>query len=144
MSKQNEILGKAVGRRKSSVAQVELIHGTGDFTINGKPGLLYMQEDSSRLVTIQAALDTLQLQKKYNVIVTVQGGGLNGQSQAIKLGVAKALCTIESSSDSNGEAVQTYRKPLKLKGYLTTDARCKERKKYGLKKARKAPQFSKR
>lgn len=153
MDKQNEILGvgmpspqggKAVGRRKSSVAQVELVHGTGDFIINGKSGFLYMQKDSSRWATIQAALYNLQLQKKYNVIVTVRGGGLSGQSQAIKLGVAKALCTIESSSDLKGEAVQTYRKSLKLKGYLTTDARCKERKKYGLKKARKAPQFSKR
>lgn len=144
MYKQNEILGKAVGRRKSAVAQVELIQGTGDFIINGKSSFSYMQQDSSRLVTIQAALYNLQLQKKYNVIVNVHGGGLNGQSQAIKLAVAKAICTVEASSDLKGDASQTYRKSLKLKGYLTTDARCKERKKYGLKKARKAPQFSKR
>lgn len=144
MYKQNEILGKAVGRRKSAVAQVELIQGTGDFIINGKSSFSYMQQDSSRLVTIQAALYNLQLQKKYNVIVNVHGGGLNGQSQAIKLAVAKAICTVESSSDLKGDTSQTYRKSLKLKGYLTTDARCKERKKYGLKKARKAPQFSKR
>ena len=144
LEQQNEILGKAVGRRKSAVAQVELISGTGDFIINGKSGFSYMQQDSSRLVTIQAALYNLQLQKKYNVVVNVHGGGLNGQSQAIKLAVAKALCMLESASSSKEEAVQTYRKSLKSKGYLTTDARCKERKKYGLKKARKAPQFSKR
>ena len=148
MSKQTEVLGKAVGRRKSAVAQVELIQGSGDFIINGKPGFSYMQQNSSRLVTIQAPLDSLQLQKKYNVIVIVHGGGLNGQSHAIKLAVAKALCDMElnttSLADSKSEAIQPYRKSLKLKGYLTTDARCKERKKYGLKKARKAPQFSKR
>nr|AIT93532.1 ribosomal protein S9 [Prasiolopsis sp. SAG 84.81] len=137
-------LGKAVGRRKSAVAQVKIIQGTGDFIINGKPSFSYMQEDSARLAAIQAALYNLQLQKKYNIIISVHGGGLNGQSQAIKLAVAKALCTIESSSDLKGDAGQIYRKSLKSKGYLTTDARCKERKKYGLKKARKAPQFSKR
>ncbi len=134
MSDQNENLIKGVGRRKSAVAQVQIKKGDGNLVINGKAGLSYMQQDSSRLLLIQAPLEVLQLQKKYNVIVTVRGGGLDGQSQAIKLGVAKALCTIQSS----------YRNALKIKGYLTTDARCKERKKYGLKKARKAPQFSKR
>jgi small subunit ribosomal protein S9 len=134
LSGQNETLIKGVGRRKSAVAEIQIVQGNGNFLINGKPGFSYMQQDSSRLLVIQAPLEVLQLQKKYNVIVTVRGGGLDGQSQAIKLGVAKALCTIQSS----------YRKALKIKGYLTTDARCKERKKYGLKKARKAPQFSKR
>ena len=134
LSNQNQIIAKAVGRRKSAVAQIKILEGNGDFIINGKKGFSYMQEDSSCLSAIQAPLDILQLQKKYNIVVTVQGGGLNGQSQAIKLAIARALCVIEKS----------YRNVLKIKGYLTRDARCKERKKYGLKKARKAPQFSKR
>lgn len=134
MSDQNQIIAKGVGRRKSAVAQIQILEGNGDFIINGKNGFSYMQQDSSCLLAMQAPLDVLQLQKKYNVVVTVQGGGLNAQSQAIKLAIARALCAIEIS----------YRTVLKTKGYLTRDARCKERKKYGLKKARKAPQFSKR
>ncbi len=130
----NKILAKGVGRRKSAIAQIEINKGTGDFIINGKPGFLYLQQDSSRLLAIQAPLDTLQLQKEFDITITVKGGGLDGQSQAIKLGIAKALAIFKIS----------YRASLKKKGYLTTDARCKERKKYGLKKARKAPQFSKR
>lgn len=129
-----DILAKGVGRRKLATAQVKLIQGNGNFIINKKPGFDYMQQNSSHLLSIQAPLEILQLQKKYNIIVSVNGGGLNSQSIAIKLAIAKALCTIQSS----------YRGALKLKGYLTTDARRKERKKYGLKKARKAPQFSKR
>lgn len=134
MSNQNKIVAKGVGRRKSAVAQIQLVEGNGNFIINGKPGFSYMQEDSSCLLSIQSPFDVLQLQKKYNVVVNVYGGGLHGQAQAIKLAVARALCTIECS----------YRELLKNKGHLTRDARCKERKKYGLKKARKAPQFSKR
>ena len=83
---------------------------------------------------VKNPLELLRLQKTYDTIVVVQGGGLIGQAEAIKLGIARALCDIEKS----------YRPFLKTKGYLTRDSRCKERKKYGLKKARKAPQFSKR
>lgn len=128
------ILAKGTGRRKSAIAQIKLIKGTGEFSINGKPGVLYMQENPASILAIQAPLELLRLQKTYNTIVTVQGGGLIGQAEAIKLGIARALCDIEKS----------YRPSLKTKGYLTRDSRCKERKKYGLKKARKAPQFSKR
>ena len=134
MSTQSQIIAKGVGRRKSAVAKIHIIEGNGDFIINKKNGFSYMQQDSSCLLAIQTSFDVLQLQNKYNVVITVQGGGLTGQSQAIKLAIARALCTIE----------QSYRGILKAKGYLTRDARCKERKKYGLKKARKAPQFSKR
>lgn len=134
MAEQNEILAKGVGRRKSAIAEIQLFKGTGEFNINGKSGFSYMQKDPSCFLAIQAPLDLLQLQKKYNVVINVHGGGLSGQSQAIKLAIARALCTVELS----------YRGLLKTKGYLTRDARCKERKKYGLKKARKAPQFSKR
>ena len=134
MCDQNKVLAKGIGRRKSAVAQIEILEGNGDFIINGKPGFSYMQQNSSCLLSIQSPLDILQLQKKYTIVVSVYGGGLHGQSQAIKLAIARALCTVEPS----------YRGFLKNKGYLTRDARCKERKKCGLKKARKAPQFSKR
>lgn len=129
-----QVLGKGTGRRKSSIAQVQLVPGKGEFIINGKPAILYLQGNPSSIVSIQAPLDTLGLQKNYKTVVNVEGGGLVGQAEAIKLAVARALCEIEKS----------YRSSLKIKGFLTRDSRIKERRKYGLKKARKAPQFSKR
>lgn len=134
MLQTNTILAQGVGRRKSAIAQIKLSRGTGEFIINGKPGLAYIQENPSFLLAIQAPLDLFGLQKNFTVFVKVQGGGLAGQADAIRLGVARALCLLESS----------YRSSLKIKGFLTRDARCKERRKYGLKKARKASQFSKR
>ncbi len=134
MAQTNKILAMGVGRRKSAIAQIKLIRGNGEFIINGKSGLSYMQENPSFLLAIQAPLDLLGLQKNYTVIVKVTGGGLAGQADAIRLGVARALCLLEES----------YRSSLRLKGFLTRDSRIKERRKYGLKKARKAPQFSKR
>lgn len=134
MSESNKMLAIGVGRRKSAIAQIKIIRGTGEFIINGKSGLAYMQENPLFLLTIQAPLDLLGLQKNYTVIAKVNGGGLAAQADAIRLGVARALCLLEES----------YRSSLRLKGFLTRDARCKERRKYGLKKARKAPQFSKR
>lgn len=132
----NQILNpiKGTGRRKCSIARVELLPGTGEFFINNKPGVNYMQENSYLIVQMQAPLDFLKLKEEFNIHVNVNGGGLVGQADAIKLGIARALCTFKPA----------YRSSLKLKGYLTRDARVKERKKYGLKKARKAPQFSKR
>lgn len=132
MSQQFQFNG--TGRRKSAIAQVSLIKGTGQFIINGKPGIEYMQENPSSILSIQAPLELLGLQNNYDTVVKVYGGGLIGQAEAIKLGIARALCTIEKN----------YRASLKTKRFLTRDSRCKERKKYGLKKARKAPQFSKR
>jgi small subunit ribosomal protein S9 len=134
LAQTNKILAMGVGRRKSAIAQIKLIRGNGEFIINGKSGLSYMQENPSFLLAIQAPLDLLGLQKNYTVIVKVTGGGLAGQADAIRLGVARALCLLEES----------YRSSLRLKGFLTRDSRIKERRKYGLKKARKAPQFSKR
>ena len=134
MSQTNKTLAIGVGRRKSSIAQIKIIRGNGEFIINGKSGLTYMQENPSFLLTIQAPLDLLGLQKNYTVIAKVSGGGLAGQANAIRLGVARAICSLEES----------YRSSLRMKGFLTRDARSKERRKYGLKKARKAPQFSKR
>lgn len=134
LSQKTKTLALGVGRRKSSIAQIKIVRGNGEFFINGKSGLDYMQENPSFLLSIQAPLDVLGLQKNYTIIAKVTGGGVAGQADAIRLGVSRALCVLENS----------YKSTLRLKGYLTRDARCKERRKYGLKKARKAPQFSKR
>lgn len=125
---------KATGRRKCSIATVELTPGTGEWRINDLSGLDYMQKNFSLVFLMQEPLAYLELKKDFNLNIYVKGGGLVGQASAIKLGIARALC----------EYKPAYRLPLKLKGYLTRDARVKERKKYGLKKARKAPQYSKR
>lgn len=130
--------GRAVywgtGRRKSSVARVRLVPGSGQLTINGKQGDEYLQFNASYLGRTKAPLETLGLENEYDIIVKVTGGGLTGQSDSIRLGVARALCELDPEN----------RKPLKIEGYLTRDPRAKERKKYGLRKARKAPQYSKR
>lgn len=122
------------GRRKTSVARVRLVPGDGQLVVNGKPGDLYLQFNPGYLSSAKAPLEALGLENEYNILVNVRGGGLTGQADAIRLGVARALCQLDPEN----------RKPLKVEGYLTRDPRCKERKKYGLKKARKAPQFSKR
>ena len=124
----------ATGRRKSSIATVELVPGTGQFKINNKSGIYYMQENTYLIIQMQSSLDFIQLKNKFDININVKGGGLVGQANAIKLAISRALCLFKND----------YRKSLKLKGFLTRDARIKERKKYGLKKARKAPQFSKR
>jgi len=122
------------GRRKSAIARVRLVPGNGQVVINGRPGEVHLQGNPVYLSTVKAPLETLGLESEYDVLVNVRGGGLTGHADAIKMGVARALCELDPEN----------RKPLKVEGYLTRDPRCKERKKYGLKKARKAPQFSKR
>ena len=122
------------GRRKSAIAQVKLVEGGNDVIINGKPAAVYMQENAFAITSMEAPLRIVKLQKKCGIIITVRGGGLTGQAEAIQLGIARALSLLKTS----------YRASLKEKGLLTRDSRCKERRKYGLKKARKAPQFSKR
>lgn len=122
------------GRRKSAVARVRLVPGSGQITINKKAGDLYLQFNSSFLSAVKAPLETLGLENEYDVLVNAHGGGVAGQADAIRLGVARALCQLDPEN----------RKPLKIEGYLTRDPRAKERKKYGLHKARKAPQYSKR
>ena len=128
-------MGKSTGRRKSATAQVELISGgTGKISINGKESTEYMQYNARSAWKIQGPLDSLGFVTSYDVIVSCSGGGLTGQAEAIQLGIARALCTLKPAS----------RAVLKAEGFLTRNALSKERKKYGLKKARKAPQFSKR
>lgn len=122
------------GRRKAAIARVRLVPGNGQITINGRPGELHLQGNAAYLSAVKAPLETLGLENEYDILVNVRGGGLTGHADAIKMGVARALCELDPEN----------RKPLKIEGYLTRDARKKERKKYGLKKARKAPQFSKR
>ena len=121
------------GRRKRSIARVRLVEGTGAITINGKDIDEYLGTDTLKVIVRQPLTVTNTLDK-YDVICKVQGGGFTGQAGAIRLGIARALL----------EANIEYRPTLKAAGFLTRDAREKERKKYGLKKARKAPQFSKR
>ena len=133
-SNNNNVVYRGTGRRKTSVARVRLIPGSGTITINGRPGDHYLNFNPAYLAAVKAPLQTLGLTESYDVLVNVYGGGLTGQADAIKQGAARALC--ELSIDN--------RKPLKTEGHLSRDPRAKERRKYGLKKARKAPQFSKR
>ena len=121
------------GRRKSSIARVRLVEGTGKITVNGKDLEEFFGADTLKVIVKQPLTVTNTLDK-YDVIASVNGGGFSGQAGAIRLGVARAL------NEANAE----FRPSLKSNGFLTRDSRAKERKKYGLKKARKAPQFSKR
>jgi small subunit ribosomal protein S9 len=132
--KGDRVVYLGTGRRKTSVARVRLVPGTGQLIINKKPGELYLQFNHGYLAAAKAPLETLGLEGEYDILVNVHGGGLTGQADSIKLGVARALCQLDPDN----------RKPLKVEGYLTRDPRAKERKKYGLHKARKAPQYSKR
>lgn len=122
------------GRRKSAIARVRLIAGSGKLVINGLPGESYLQFSPNYLRISYAPLTILGLNNEYDIHVNTEGGGLTGQANAIRLGVARALCNINIDN----------RHKLKAEGYLTRDSRIKERKKYGLRKARKAPQYSKR
>lgn len=122
------------GRRKNSIARVRLVPGTGKLIVNGREGIDYFNHNASYITATKAPLETLGLESDYDILVNAHGGGLTGQSDAVKLGVARALCELDPNN----------RHPLKIEGYLSRDPRAKERKKYGLKKARKAPQFSKR
>jgi small subunit ribosomal protein S9 len=134
IDKNDRVVYWGTGRRKSAVARVRLVPGTGQLTINRKPGDLYLQFNPTYLSVAKAPLETLGLENEYDILVSASGGGLTGQADSIRLGVARALCQLDPEN----------RKPLKVEGYLTRDPRAKERKKYGLHKARKAPQYSKR
>jgi small subunit ribosomal protein S9 len=122
------------GRRKSSVARVHLFpNGTGAITINGKSLDEYFGLDTLKLI-VRQPLETTGLTGKVDIEATVSGGGLTGQAGAVRHGIARALLEVD----------EAYRPALKSAGLLTRDPRMKERKKYGLKAARRAPQFSKR
>lgn len=121
------------GRRKSSVARVYLVAGTGKIVVNKRDIDDYFSLETLKTI-VRQPLALTQTVEKFDVLVTVHGGGTTGQAGAIRHGISRAL--LEADAD--------YRPSLKKAGFLTRDSRMKERKKYGLKKARKAPQFSKR
>jgi small subunit ribosomal protein S9 len=123
----------ATGRRKKAIARVRITTGSGKIVVNGKPLEEYFPVDVMQTIVCQP-LVLVNAKDKYDVIANVVGGGLSGQAGAVRHGVARALVLNNA----------TYKAEIKAAGLLTRDSRMKERKKYGLKKARKAPQFSKR
>ena len=129
----DKIMFYGTGRRKNAIARVRLVEGKGNITVNGRSMDEYFGIETLKVIVKQPLTATNTLEK-YDVICKVQGGGFTGQAGAIRHGIARALL----------EANAEYRPTLKTNGYLTRDPRMKERKKYGIKKARKAPQFSKR
>ncbi len=133
MAKKENIVFYGTGRRKNAIARVRLVEGTGKITINGKDIDEFFGLETLKVI-VRQPLAVTNTSAKFDVIATVKGGGISGQAGAIRHGIARAL------NAANSE----YRPALKTNGFLTRDPRMKERKKYGLKKARKAPQFSKR
>ncbi len=133
MAKSEKIIYAGTGRRKSSIARVRLVEGSGKITINGKDIDEFFGLETLKVI-VRQPLTVTNTTDKYDVICKVSGGGFTGQAGAIRHGIARAL----------NEANSEFRSALKTNGFLTRDPRMKERKKYGLKKARKAPQFSKR
>ena len=131
MADQVQYLG--TGRRKSSIARVFLRPGTGEFTVNGRKFDQYFVTEAQR-ITAKQPLVTSETAASFNIVARVTGGGVNGQSGAVKLGIARALLVFNPE----------LRPKLKAEGYLSRDSRSKERKKYGQKGARKRFQFSKR
>ena len=124
---------QTVGRRKEAVVRVRLVPGTGKFTLNGRTLESYFPNKVHQQL-IKEPLVTLEKAEIYDIYARLGGGGVTGQAGALRLGIARALIELD----------ETDRPALKKAGFLTRDARAKERKKYGLKKARKAPQYSKR
>lgn len=131
----------ATGRRKRSVAQVRMTAGKGKITVNGVDVNDYMPY-AVLVMDLKQPLVATNNEDKFDIDVTVKGGGFSGQTGAIRLGITRALLSFDADSDQTRE--DSYRKILKTAGFVTRDPRVKERKKYGLKKARRAPQFSKR
>lgn len=124
---------QGTGRRKSSVARVRLVPGSGNFTINGRTVEEYFNFETLR-AEIKRPLAVAGVEGKFDVFVIVEGGGFSGQAGAVRHGLSRALLKVD----------EEFRGGLKKEGFLTRDSRMKERKKYGLKAARRAPQFSKR
>ena len=131
----------ATGRRKRSVAQVKLVTGKGKITVNGRDVNEYMPFPTL-VMDLKQPLVLTNNENTFDVFVKVNGGGFSGQAGAIRLAITKALVEFDAEADQARE--DAYKKVLREAGFLTRDPRVKERKKYGLKKARRAPQFSKR
>ena len=131
----------ATGRRKRSVAQVRMTSGKGNITVNGVDVNEYMPY-AVLVMDLKQPLVATNNEDKFDIEVTVKGGGFSGQTGAIRLGITRALLSFDADNDQLRD--DSYRKILKTAGFVTRDPRVKERKKYGLKKASRAPQFSKR
>ena len=131
----------ATGRRKRSIAQVRMTSGKGKITVNGVDVNEYMPFEVL-VMDLKQPLVATGNEDKFDIEVTVKGGGFSGQAGAIRLGITRALLTFDADADQTRE--DSYRKVLKTAGFVKRDPRIKERKKPGLKKARRAPQFSKR
>ena len=123
-----------IGKCKHASARIFLLPGEGQLFINKIPGKIYFQYNKEYLNLVYLPLIKLSLQNKFNILVLTRGGGLTSQAKAIQLGITRLLCKMDLK----------YRTVLKSFGFLVRDTRIKERKKYGLRKARKAPQYSKR
>ncbi len=131
----------ATGRRKRSVAQVRMTGGTGNITVNGVAVEDYMPY-ATLVMDLRQPLVVTGNENRFDIDVKVTGGGFSGQTGAIRLGITRALLKFDANTDQTRE--DSYRHILKNAGFITRDPRVKERKKYGLRKARRAPQFSKR
>ncbi len=128
------------GRRKASVARVTMVPGTGKITVNGRDVRDFFPYETN-VMDLMQPLAATNNEKTFDITVKVNGGGFTGQTGAIRLGIARALLEYDKDNEANEDS---YRKTLKRAGFITRDARVKERKKPGLKGARRAPQFSKR
>lgn len=135
-------LWTATGRRKSSVAQVRMVPGKGKITVNGRDVREYFPYETN-VMDLKQPLVATSTEETFDIDVKVNGGGFTGQAGAIRLGIARALLVYDRANEGS-ESETTFRKILKKAGFITRDARAKERKKPGLKAARRAPQFSKR
>lgn len=137
----NKQVWTATGRRKRSVARVKMVGGTGKITVNGVDVNEYMPY-ATLVLDLKQPLVATDNENRFDIEVSVSGGGFSGQTGAIRHGITRALLKFDENTDQTRE--DSYRKILKNGGFITRDPRVKERKKYGLKKARRAPQFSKR
>ena len=137
----NKQVWTATGRRKQSVARVSLVGGTGNITVNGKDVNDYMPF-ATLVMDLKQPLVLTNNENRFDITINVNGGGFSGQAGAIRLAITRALLKFDANTDQTRE--DSYRHILKDSGFVTRDPRIKERKKYGLKKARRAPQFSKR
>ena len=140
MAKKEKVMYYGTGRRKAAIAKVTLVPGSGKITVNGKDAHEYFPFETAVMDLVQP-LDITETRENFDVIAEVKGGGFSGQTGAIRLGITRALLEYDKENENNEDS---YRKILKKAGMVTRDPRSKERKKPGLKAARRAPQFSKR
>ncbi len=131
------------GRRKTSTARVFLRKGSGKITVNGRALEDYFGRKTARMI-VRQPLELVDMANKFDVLVTVNGGGLSGQAGAVRHGITRALLEYDEEGSKDGEGAMGLRKVLRAAGCVTRDSREKERKIPGLRKARKAPQYSKR